>query len=222
MGEEIVAHSQDLLVGPHLEEAEKILFVFDIDIVEVERVVDVERDLAVAVAGDIPQARRAGRVAVEPVERHDREVLAQTPVVGKRLEERKVDQIALLHAVENSPDLPRGLAPEQTDRLFDDQVNQRFGVGAVGQIDIPEIEKCQQRLHMIEGVVKVFAGVFGTDGAVKIVELLHQRRVVLLEPEPLFAVLLAEKFENRRDEYGVAGGDVTARFGEDRRFGRSY
>ena len=60
-------------------------------------VVDVSRDLSVAVTRDILDCGVAIGAFVEPLDRHDGKELIDGPMVGKRLEKREVAKILLRH-----------------------------------------------------------------------------------------------------------------------------
>ena len=57
-------------------------------------------DLALRVAGDVGNRRSAGRLLIEPVDRHDREDLIDPPGVDERLEEAEVREVEIAELVE--------------------------------------------------------------------------------------------------------------------------
>ena len=52
-------------------------------------------DHAVGIAGDVLQGPAPGRRLIEPVNGHDREDLIDRPIVGQRLEDGKVAEVAV-------------------------------------------------------------------------------------------------------------------------------
>ena len=101
VAEEVVHVAQDFLVGTHEEHADVVVFALadgmEREVRSLLVVIDVGRDLAVAVAGDVLDGRRAGGFLREAFDGHDGEELVDAPRVGERLEDREVAEILVAH-----------------------------------------------------------------------------------------------------------------------------
>ena len=177
-----------------------------------EGIAAVEIDLSVTVTGDIPETGGACRFGIQLCQRHDRKTLCQSPEIGNTLKNREVDQVLLLNFVLNLPQLSDRFVVQQQDRFADNQMCQNFAVGAVDEIDIAQIKKCQQRVEMVDAVMKILQRVVFIDVAVEFMKLFDQRRIFRFEAQRFFGILFGKEFKDRRDQYGVGSGDKTPRF----------
>ena len=97
--EEVVDVAHDVLVGAGEEDAE-VVRIAVAQIVERKRFadvieIDVLRDLAVGVAGDVDEGRLELRPLVEAMNRRDRKELPERPVIEQRLEDGEVADVLI-------------------------------------------------------------------------------------------------------------------------------
>ena len=101
VAEEVVHITEDLLIGANEEDADVVVFVgldgVEWYVVGLMASVDVGRDLAVGVAGDVLKCGAARGLLVEAGDGHDGEELVEGPGVGHGLEEREVAEVFVGH-----------------------------------------------------------------------------------------------------------------------------
>src|SRR5216684_1863674 len=96
---EVMDVAHDVLIGASEKDAEVIgLAVAQLverqcfaDVMEI----DVLRHLAIGIAGDVDQGRLELRPLIEPVDRHDGEELAESPMIEQRLEDGEVADVLI-------------------------------------------------------------------------------------------------------------------------------
>ncbi len=94
---EVVQVAHDVLVGADEKDSE-IVHLARNDLMQREGVLDVLQvgefvDFPVGIAGDIDQRPLVIRLSREAMDRHDREELAERPVIEERLENREVADV---------------------------------------------------------------------------------------------------------------------------------
>ena len=99
--EQVMHVAKNLLIGTYEENADVIPIAhaesMQGDVIGLLIVVDVRRDLSVAVTRYVLNRGVAIGTLVEPLDRHNGKELINGPMIGKRLEEREVAKILLGH-----------------------------------------------------------------------------------------------------------------------------
>ncbi len=195
VSEQVVQIAQDLLVGADQERPEHVRRVIErmqqqraFDVPPIDEVVD----LAVRVARDVGQHRRAGGPLVEPVNRHDRKQLIDRPAVRQRLEHGEIAEVRvaqqaielrqflrhIIHGVHHPADLA-GDGPEQV-----------LGQGALFQRQVAGAEQIDRRIEPLLGVVKRLEDVARFEFIQRVVEIANglrrRRRAPSRESPPGF------------------------------------
>ena len=139
-------------------------------------------ELAVRIAGDVPQHGVSRGFRLEPMDRHDREQLLDRPAIGHRLKEREIAEngvrhrgVEVLQILGNEIDFGDQLA-----NLGAHRPEIRFGKRALLQRHVTEVEERDRHFDRLLGdVIGLQCGASG-HGRVSFRQRLQRMRVVLV------------------------------------------
>ncbi len=92
--EQIVKVAHDVLICTGQEQAD-VIRITVLERMQRQRLLDIRDvgemiDLSIGVAGDIAESSLHGRTLIQPVDRHDRKNLAQSPMIEQALKDGKI------------------------------------------------------------------------------------------------------------------------------------
>src|ERR1022692_4190165 len=188
--EQVVQVAHDVLVCAHQEEAEvvrlRLAVAVGIKLMQrqgVPHVAEVDEfvHLPVGIAGDIDQRGLTRGTFGEAADRHDREQLAERPMIEQRLEHREIAEVLVAEAVLELADFFRdvSLAFEALDDLATDVPIKLLDLGLLRQVHHAEREHVLRVFLPLQRVVIRLQLVQLLQIIADVDQFLHQRRIGL-------------------------------------------